>query len=398
MGKKHNRQVGLEIELIGADPLRVLRHANQVGIECEKVQIIDPLTVRFFIRRRDCKRMEHLAKRFDCRVRIKDSSRTSRLISRIIHRPVLLLGFLIIAILTLYLPGRILFVQVVGNVSIADREIIETASVCGIRFGASRKLIRSEKVKNALLEQLPRLQWLGVNTYGCTAVISVQEKESIVQQTDQASITSIVASRDGVIHSMTVSRGTAQCKPGQVVREGQLLVSGYSDCGICIYGTRSEAEIIADTQQHLTVVTPSVYAKRDCDETIDQKYAVVIGKKRINLYKGSGIYTPTCGKMYQEYNLTLPGGYQLPVTLIVETVMPSATGEMIRTKAQTEKVMRDFSVAYIKQRMIAGEIRSSICDWHRLKGIDSMSGTYVCREMIGRIRIEETIDQYGKSN
>lgn len=31
-------------------------------------------------------------------------------------------------------------------------------------------------MKNALLSAIPELQWAGVNTYGCRAVISVRER------------------------------------------------------------------------------------------------------------------------------------------------------------------------------------------------------------------------------
>ena len=40
-------------------------------------------------------------------------------------------------------------------------------------------MIRSEKVKNSLLQRIPQLQWAGINTDGCVAVISVREKTAI---------------------------------------------------------------------------------------------------------------------------------------------------------------------------------------------------------------------------
>ena len=49
-----------------------------------------------------------------------------------------------------------------------------------------------------------------------------------------------------------------------------------------------------------------------------KKYAVIIGKKRINFYKGSGISDTSCDKMYLENYVTLPGGFILPIAIATE--------------------------------------------------------------------------------
>ena len=91
-----------------------------------------------------------------------------------LFRPVLLAGLGILFLLAMYLPSRVLFIRVEGNMQIPDRQILAAAEECGIRFGASRREVRSEKVKNALLSSVPQLQWAGVNTAGCVATISVR--------------------------------------------------------------------------------------------------------------------------------------------------------------------------------------------------------------------------------
>jgi hypothetical protein len=48
------------------------------------------------------------------------------------------------------------------------------------------------------------------------------------------------------------------------------------------------------------------------------RYSILLGKKRINFYKGSGIYDGSCVKMVSQYHLTLPGDYVLPVTVVKE--------------------------------------------------------------------------------
>ena len=386
------------VELVGANPLRVLRIANENGIVVTEVKKSDDLTISFEIQRRDYRKLSKLVRHRGCRLRIKKQKGVYWTFRRLLLRPVLVFGFMIIGLMTLYIPSRIAFVQVVGNQTIPDKMIIEAAAQCGIDFGASRRTIRSEKVKNALLAQLPQLQWLGVNTYGCTAVISVQEKTQSEAQESPLCISSIVASRDGVITDMTVSSGTPVCKNGQAVRAGQLLVSGYSDCGICIHGTQSQADIFANTQRNLEVLTPNNYRQRRETLSVSQKYSLIIGKKRINFYKGSGISATTCGKMYEEIVLTLPGGFQLPVAIATETWITTAVEDTILPETQTAEILKDFSEHYLSHQMVAGEIIHSSYDQTRYSEADRLLGTYMCREMIGRIRIEETIDQDEENN
>ena len=83
----------------------------------------------------------------------------------------MVIGLCLLLLLVCILPTRVLFMRVEGNESIPENLILEAAEDCGIRFGASRSAVRSEKVKNGILSRISELQWVGVNTKGCIAVI-----------------------------------------------------------------------------------------------------------------------------------------------------------------------------------------------------------------------------------
>ena len=114
-------------------------------------------------------------------------------------RPVFLLTVFLLLGLTWLLPSRVLFVEVEGNSRVESRAILEQASQCGIGFWASRWEVRSEKTKNALLEALPELQWAGVNTRGCVAVISVRERPEEAQVDRPGTVSAVTAVRDGIV-------------------------------------------------------------------------------------------------------------------------------------------------------------------------------------------------------
>jgi similar to stage IV sporulation protein len=293
--------------------------------------------------------------------------------------------------MTLWLPSRVLFISVEGADIIPEQRIIEEINQAGIRFMSSRRAIRSESVKNDLLENLPQLQWVGINTYGCRAIIKVRERSQTAIQQETHQISSIVAARDGVVRNILVERGTAQYQVGQVVRKGQLLVSGYTDCGIYLQGTRAKAEIFADTVRKVSINLPCEYTVRsDCTD-VRKKYSVIIGKNRINLYKGSGISGVTCAKIYEEKYITLPGGFVLPLGIGVEKIYDYQTESQIISYDQ--QVLSEIASSYMKRELQAGRIISSDVLFECDETNCSLTEIFYCHEMIGVTYIEERVPE-----
>ena len=205
-------------------------------------------------------------------------------------------------------------------------------------------------------------------------------------------VSHIVAARDGYLLSMTVTSGNPLCIPGQYVQKGQVLVSGYTDCGIYIQATDSEAEILAQTNRHLEVIAPSQGLLRQAETGRKQKISLLIGKKRINLWNGSGILDSSCGRIYKEKYAALPGGFQLPLALCVE--------EYIFYSVQPAIVpIRDnlsaFAQQYLTRQMTAGTVLSKEERISTGSGVVSLEGDYFCQEMIGRVKQEQIGDNHG---
>lgn len=384
----------VRVEIISADISGFLGMVIQEDIPLYEIHEIDPLTVEVSIRRRDVTIIKNLTDRTGGKLRTKRRIGFFWNGVAFLKRPVLILGLLFLFVSVLYLPSRIFFVKVEGNENLPDRLILEKAEACGITFGTSRRAVRSEKMKNALLSTMPELQWAGVNTSGCVATISVREKTiSDISQEESDSVSSIIAARDGVIVSSTVMSGNPLCRVGQAVKAGQTLVSGYTDCGITIQATRAEAEILAQTQRLINAVTPLRGIKRDTVVQEEIRYSLLIGKKLIKFYKDSGISHATCVKMYSEEYMTLPGGFQLPVALVVERWISYETSvQQMEEPAWLEKTVS----TYLQTQMAAGQIISEETFVDVQDGFCTLQGTYSCLEMIGQVKNEEIPYSYGE--
>lgn len=397
MGLFRSLAGSVSLELTSADVSDVLHRINGMGISMWDVQTAGELTVRFSVLRRDVPAVEKMTESRGGCLRLLRRRGIFWPLYALRRRYVLLIGILIAAGLSLWLPTRVLFVQVEGNETVPQNLILEAAKDAGIRFGASRRAVRSEKTKNELLGDVQQLRWAGVNTYGCTAVISVRERKE-VQPEEKCVFSNIVAACDGVITFCNATSGSMLCSTGQAVQKGQVLISGYVDCGQTITTTRSEGEIYADTRHLLDTVTPASVTVRGEIKERTTAYSLIIGKKRIKFMKDSGISDASCVKMCLEYNLTLPGGYRLPVTLVKETVFVYDMQIQRRDVSSVETQLSDFAKRYLYTQQVALTIDAAQEVLTQEDGVFRLSGCYACTEMIGREQGEEIGDFHGKTD
>lgn len=387
----------MEVELTGADPERSVAAISSQNIEIQSVQRISDLTYSFLIPRKKERVLRDLCRKRGDVLKVRRRIGLYWTGKNVVARPILLIGVVCYLFLALWIPSRVVFVRVDGNTRIPDRQILAAAEACGISFGASRREVRSERVKNALLSQLPELQWAGVNTSGCTATISVREKTETDTHTESEKIAGMLAARDGYILSATATAGNLLVKPGDSVRKDQVLISAYTDCGISIRAERAEGEVMAQTNRTIRAVMASQRLRKGDPVRIKRNYSLLLGKKRIFLWKDSGIWEGSCGRMYEEYYITLPGGFQLPVAFCSETYMFADLIPEDIPEEEAEAVLKEFAESYLSGHMVAGKILSGIQTAKKEEGRYCLRGEYACVEMIGTMRQEQIGDTNGEN-
>ena len=384
-----------KIRISSASIAEALTAINVAQIHIFDVTFVDELTVTGTILAYTYRRLSALLVKRGDSLKIVGREGLFWTLLSLRRRPILLLGISLFTMLALYLPTRVLFVRVEGNKAVPTNAIIEKAEFCGIKFGVSRRNVRSEKVKNALLAAMPELKWAGVNTYGCVAVISVRERSTDEQKMHHSGVASIIAKTDGVITELTVIRGTPLCKEGQAVKKGQVLVSGYTDCGLMVKAEAADAEIFAKTRHDLCIVTPVKYQKVAAITPAGRNYYLKIGKKLINFSKDSGISSATCVKMYKENYLQLPGSFRLPIALVTEELYLRT---LVTDTEDDFGWLTDYSGIYLKNQMISGNILQSDFDGRSTNEKYTLTANFACLELIGQMRYEEILDGNGKGN
>ena len=373
----------MRLRLTSADIPGALAAINAAGIAVRDGNMVDDLSISITVSRLDYPIVAAVARRRGEHLDLEAQKGIYWKGNTLWKRPVLLWGLVLLTVLSMFLPSRILFVEVEGNQTVPSHLILEKAGECGISFWASRSEVRSERVKNALLEAMPELAWAGVNTYGARAVITVRQRDPEPEEENREGTAHIIAGRDGYILSCDVLRGNGLCRPGQGVQAGEMLISGYMDFGNTVTAVHAEGEVMAATRHQITAVTPADHLKKTAEQGRRVKYSLIFGKNRINFYKNSGISEASCGRMVTNYQLTLPGGCGLPVTLVAETVISYSLSQ---TETPGEDLLGDFAEPYLRTQMIAGTVTNGVEIITKEDDLWVLTGDYACTEMIGRVQ------------
>lgn len=256
--------LGTATARVSGDTARFMNIAVKTGLRPIRLQK-DGEDVLFTLYAKDYKKLHKIKQRTHARVKLAEKSGFPFRFRRMLRRPGLLLGTALGVALMLFLSGFYWEMTISGeDIPYAESEILAAAKRVGVYIGAPRST-DTALASVALLEELPELSWASFNTEGCTVQLELRTSVTKSEGAEHDGTGDIVASRAGLIHSITAQNGTVLVKVGSACAAGQVLVSGITQVGDpydpeynpvrCFY-TRARAEILAETQRTFTASCP----------------------------------------------------------------------------------------------------------------------------------------------
>lgn len=297
--------LGTATARVSGDTARFMNIAVKTGLRPIRLQK-DGKDVLFTLYAKDYKKLHKIKQRTHARVKLAEKSGFPFRFRRMLRRPGLLFGTALGVALMLFLSGFYWEMTISGeDIPYAESEILAAAKRVGVYIGAPRST-DTALASVALLEELPELSWASFNTEGCTVQLELRTSVTKAEGAEHDGTGDIVASRAGLIHSITAQNGTVLVKVGSACAAGQVLVSGITQVGDpydpeynpvrCFY-TRARAEILAETQRTFTASCPlSTETVRETD--LGTQRALYILGMRVPLslsgaLKGQTAYTRT---------------------------------------------------------------------------------------------------------
>ncbi|HHV15901.1 MAG TPA: sporulation protein YqfD [Gelria sp.] len=255
------------------------------------------------------------------------------------------LGFFtgaLIFILALYIMSSFVwFIEVYGNKEVETSKIMLTAAKYGVYQGAAKWNFSRIEVEEAMLRDLSELSYVKLDIRGVKARIQVVEK--ILPKTDISGPCHIVATRDAVVEEVLALEGQVSVKPGDVVKKGDILISGVVFPEISPYIVSSEEEEDEEPQPYTVRARGRVKARvwyegyGEC--CLHEEKLVLSGRKLSKIY----IETPwktlfVRGQRDKTYNL-----YEQEVKKRIVKTPPGEFGFFKVELKEKIKKTRDFS-------------------------------------------------------
>lgn len=381
------------LTVTGVFPERMLNLCAQQRVPFWALEWVDSETFRFRVPTYWVGRLQPLAERTRCTLCQDGQAGLPAFLWRFRHRYAFLVGLLLSVVTVCLLSNFILSVDIEGCQTVSQAEILMELKRLGVYPGAYGPAIDGSAVGQQALVNLTGLSWMSVNIKGTRAEIIVREATPPPELVDESVCTDVVAAVDGVISRMEVLAGQPMFQEGDAVLAGEVLIAGmmklegpqYSDIDLGYLSVHGAGNVWAETRRTLTASIPlKTRVKRYTGEESVQ-FALNLLGRRVNFYQNSGMTGMQYDKISKIERLTLPGGRELPISLLRTTcrAYEAEETEVDRSAAQAlleERLLEEINVLIGEDGRIL-EYESTV---RETEGTLAVTVKAACREQIGR--------------
>ena len=299
----------------------------QMGLQYANFVWCEDGSVQFSCSSSSARRFLAACRKRDIEVKVLAYCGLPRLLKRMTERAGLLVGAAL-AIALVVLSGLFVWdVQISGNVTLTDGEVIGELQKCGFGVGSYLPSLRVREIENRVLMASESIGWLSINLDGTVARVQIIEHVTGERGEDDDATgkrpANLVAVRDGQIEYLELYRGNAVVTVGQAVKAGELLVSGlYDSTTGSIRFTRAAGRVMARTERTVEVQIPLSYEEKVYDDPILQEIELHFFNFSQKIFKNSGNPDVLCDIIKYNTHLGQLGNNRLPVSISRTEVRP----------------------------------------------------------------------------
>ena len=245
------------------------------------------------------------------------------------------LAVLFCAVLFLLSRSLVWDVRISGNESLSELAVEDALSKVGFGVGTRWRRIDKNEIETAVLSNNPSIAWISLNRRGTVAYVELIESENVGIREEVAPLYSnVVAERDGVIEEITVKSGEAMVKVGDVVRAGDILISGIIENDSGVRFCRAVGSVRASGVTEISAeVARSTRERVECARYIAE-VRVSLFNFSINIFKNYGNCENGCDIIEEIRDFALFGRCKLPISL--EKTYAVEYTELSRVRSDSE--------------------------------------------------------------
>ncbi len=234
------------------------------------------------------------------------------------HRYGVMLGIICMVILYVFLSSMVWDIRIDGNNTLSCDDIKNELKNCGFETGARWYKIDKNEVETDVLATNNKISWISINRRGTVAYVEILESENIgIKEEEAPKYSNIVADRDAVIEEISVKKGKAMVKVGDVVKKGDLLISGVVENEYGNLLCRAEGTVKAKAVAVECAEVDRLYSEKNHEKTVLHEIFLNIFGKIINIFKNYGNLPNNCDIIETEEEYVFSNGAKLPLTFTI---------------------------------------------------------------------------------
>jgi similar to stage IV sporulation protein len=208
------------------------------------------------------------------------------------RRRKVLWGGVIFFIAALYALSTFIWrIEVTGQEQLDREEILTFCESYGLRVGAFKYRINHRQLQRDLQIRFPEIGWADVHTKGTRTTVTVSETIPKQEIIDKETPCHIVASKDGLITGIVTGAGKPLVRASDVVKQGEMLVSGALEYqsdkyGLSVNYVHAYAEVWAKRYTPVVFTVPYTYTEKRYTGRSKNNYELLFlfgGGKRFSL-------------------------------------------------------------------------------------------------------------------
>ena len=303
------------------------------------------------------KRLKGCAKKTKCRTKIIEKNGLPFIAFRYRKRKLLWGGAAFFGIMLYVLSSFIWHIEIVGGEGVSHAVIFTFLEEQGLSTGTLKFRLDTNSLQRELLNHFDELSWADIHTRGTRTTVMIAQAIPRQPIIDRETPAHVVASQDGLITKIATSQGAPLVRQNDVVRAGEMLVSGILELGVdtgmpsTVY-VHAYAEVWARRYHSIEFTVPLTYAhKVYTGRTANRRSLQLLfaGNPRLGIPRGAPF--ESYDRVTTRRHPGVGGDYPLPFILITDRYAEFTWETRTRTKDEaadlaermlTNRIMREF--------------------------------------------------------
>lgn len=282
--------------------------------------------------------------------------------------------------------GVVWSMEISGNRTFSDQQITEMLYSSGFGEGTLYRNMDFELFQNDFPLQHPGISWIAVNMLGNRAFVEIRESTATVPE-PTGNAANIVAAEDGQIVEMRISSGRAQVVPLQVVRQGDLLISGIMTIREAeLRMERASGQILARVNRTIQVEVPLLQQEKEYTGMEKEEKFLIFFGKNIKFFQKGGFEGGSYDTIIENVPVVLPGGIRLPLRLSAVTAREYRMKSVLLTEEQAYTLAEQKFGKAVSSLLESAELLSMDTETVMKDGVCCITGKAVCLADIAQSR------------